>query len=398
MATDLPIQSEMLAIAQQALRSKADPGATGAINLRPGSRLDLFQSCALALASRNTAHVADRVAARSRRSAKGDDLDIIAADIYNTSRKPANKSTGTVYLQRAGSTATVIPAGSRFAVPAAGSQQSVPFAATGDVPSSGTKVAVPVRCALDGVVGNVQLQNITSITDTLPDTGWALYVPAPGDPVLNGAAAADVIAGGDDGEDGDDDAFAARLALSSFDAAKTPGTYAGIKATVLAVPGISDATVISPGDGSIRIFCGDVNYLLSQALQAAVLAAVETIRAFGNPAFVLPYTVDYVTIVGNIYMNRAVRNYDASAISEQAVANVIDYFKRGRESPDSYFVDKISAAMEAAHDETQSVTLSQPGSDVPPGAPSTYAAASSITRYVTNSSYISIAVLDPRTS
>jgi len=97
-------------------------------------------------------------------------------------------------------------------------------------------------------------------------------------------------------------------------------------------------------------------------------------------------------------MRRPVRNYDSTSIAAQAVQNVLDYFATGRESPDSYFTDKISAAMEKADPETQSVTLSAPASSIPPQAASEYAGASTINRYVTSTSLISVAVLDPLTS
>lgn len=398
MASTLPTVSDLLSVGQASLRQSIDPNGTGAIDLNPGSRLDIFLSAALALATRNTAHVANRVAARSKQSARGEDLDVIASDLYNTQRKPSNPATGTVYLQRSGSTATVIPFGSRFAVPASGSQPAVTFFASEDVPSSTTYAAVAVQAVTNGSAGNVALSAITKIVDTLPDTGWSLYVPTVGDPVLAGASAPDVIAGGDDGEVGNDDAFVARLNQSSFDAAQTPGTYLGMKAAMLEVPGVFDATLISPGDGTIRIFAGDVNYNLSSALKASVLAAAETVRAFGNPVIVLPYTVVNVSVVGNIYMRRPVRNYDSAAIASQAVSNVLDYFTSGRESPDSYFTDKIGAAMESAHAETQSVTLSSPSSSVLPQPSGNYSGVSTINRYVTSTSLVKVAVLDPRTS
>lgn len=398
MADTLPTSADLLGVTQRSLRQSLDPSGNGAVDLNPGSRLDIFQSCVLALGARLTAHIANRVAARSKQTAKGDDLDVIGQDIYNTKRKSANASTGTLYLHRAGSAATVIPFGSRFAVPASGSQPSVTFAASADVPSSSTFAAIPVTCATTGIVGNVGLSSVTKIVDSLPDTTWALYVPSPGDPVLAGAPAADVIAGGDDGEVGNDAAFLARLNKSSFDAANAPGTRQGIQDTVLEVPGIIDATVISPGDGTIRIFAGDVNYQLSSGLKDAIQTAVEGARAFGNPAFVLPYTVVFVPVVGRIYMRRQVRNYDSTAISAQAVSNVIDYFTTGRESPDSYFTDKISAAMESANTETQSVVLSAPASSVPPLAASEYSALNTINRYVTDSAHVSVSVLDPQTS
>lgn len=392
MATELPTTSELTAIAQQAIRSKLDPAGTGAVDLNPGSGNDLFISAAVALETRNAAHIADRAAARSPRTARGEDLDILGSDIYNTQRKPANAATGTLYLQRPSGTVTVIPAGSRFSAPAAGSTPSVTFSVDEDVPAANAQltVSVPVTCTLAGKAGNVPLSTVTSVVDPLPDTTWALYVPVSPPP--------DIIAGGDDGEIGDDDAFSARLVKSSFNAAANPGTRDGILAKLLEIPGVFDVTLVSPGDGTIVAFVGDVNYLLSAALLAQVLAVLETIRAFGNPDLVRPYTVVPVSITGAIYMNRPVRNYDESAIRAQAVQNVITYFNTGRESPDSYFLPAISSSIETAHPEVQTVALTAPVASIPPMPASGYSAPATINRYTTSSAYISIVVLDPQTA
>lgn len=398
MATDLPTVAEQLAVVQQSLRTSIDPDGTGAIDLNPGSKLDIFESAALALSARNTAFVANRVANRSVQTATGEDLDVVAKDIYNTERKSASASTGTVYLIRPSGGTTLIPKGSRFSAPANGDQPAVTFQASVDIPvlSGVLKAAIPNECVIAGALGNVDLPSITSIDDALPDTGWAIFVPTFGDPVLNGGEV-DVFAGGDDGEVGFDEVFRARLLKSSFDAATAVGTYPGIKAKALAVPGIRDVTLVAPGDGTMVIYAGDVNYLLSDALRARLVLALESSRAFGVPALVYRYTVINVQITGTIYMNRQAQNYDVTAIRAQAVANELTYFTTVRESPDSYFLSAISAAMENAHDEVQSVVLTSPSADQKPLAPSSYAGLSTINRYVTSAAYIQIAIQDPQT-
>lgn len=399
MANPLPTPDELLAIGQTALRVGLDGSGTGAIDINPGSRHDLFLSVAVALAARNAAHIADRAAARSPRDGRGDDLDETGIDIYNSPRKPANAAVGTIYLARTSTNATYIPQGSRFTAPASGSTPAVVFSGDRDVPvSAGTlSVAVPLTCTETGAVGNVLLSSLTAVTDPLPVTDWVPFVPSPGHPVLAGGSV-DVIGGGDDGEIGNDLAYSARLLKSSFDAATSPGLYEGVLASVLAVQGIFDATVIEPADGTLRIFCGDVNYMLPVALRNAVLAALPRSRCFGVPAFVLPYTVVRVAISGSIYMNRPVNNYDTNAVAQRAVANTVAYFQSGRASPDSYFLSAISAAYETADDDVQSVVLATPGSDVRPASPAAYATLPTINRYVADAASISVVVLDPQTS
>lgn len=400
MSATLPTPAELVTVGQAALAVGLDREGTGAIDIRPGSRHDLFISVAVALATRNATHIADRAAARSPREAKGDDLDVVGLDIYNNPRKNSSPAVTTVYLRRTTTSgATYIPQGSRFTAPSSGTQPDVVFSGDGDIPvdAGAAKVAVPVTCAQNGIVGNIPLANITAITDPLPDgNDWVLYVPTFGDSVLN-SGDVDTVGGGDDGEIGNDLAYATRLLKSAFDAATSPGLYQGIVASVLKVNGIFDATVIEPGNGTIVVFCGDVNYQLPSALRTAVLTALPKSRCFGVPAFVLPYTVVKVTVRGRIYMNRTLDNYDTKSIAQRGVSNVADYFKTGRASPDSYFLSAISSAYETADPDVQSVVLDTPGADVKPLAPSAYASATTINRYIADQTTISAVVLEPQT-
>jgi len=408
MANELPTPTELVQIGQAKIRSLQDPQGTGAVNLHPGSRWDLALSAFAALAARNTAHIADRVAARSLVSAVDDDLDIIAADLFNDGRLPAAAATTTVYLQRSGTAATVIPNGTRFVAPAVPpSTAAVNFTATQDVSvaQNTLKVAVPVACTQAGVIGNLAFtaagQNpITTIQDTLGDTTWALYTPTAGDSVLGALAAPPPIGGGADQETNDQ--LRARLKQAAFDDSKKRGTKRALIVGAAQVPGVLATSIvpIEPGDGTVKLFCGDVNYNLPPALQTAVASALENWRAFGVPVFVLPYAITVVTITGTIYMQRPLVNYNTAAITAQAVANIISYFTN-RQQADEYFLNQIIGSCEQAHPEVQTAILTSPTADVRrlgiSGGISNYSGVTTIPRYIVNSSSIFLSVAGPLT-
>jgi uncharacterized phage protein gp47/JayE len=130
-------------------RAALDPGGTGAVNLAPGSRNDVAVSALNALTTRVTGYVADRVAAGRVHSATGEDLDILAQDFYQETRKPARTATGMIQLTRTGTGATTIPLGTRFAVPASSTAAAIVFQASQDVavPSGQTTAQVPLVAA-----------------------------------------------------------------------------------------------------------------------------------------------------------------------------------------------------------------------------------------------------------
>lgn len=280
------------------------------------------------------------------------------------------------------------------------------FAATQDVAvgSGVLKVAVPVQCQQAGIIGNVAFTNagqnpITSILDPLADPTWTLYTPVLGDSVLAGGPVA-AIGGGADVESNDQ--LRARLKQAAFDDSKKRGTKRALVVGASQVPGVYGAGVVAiePGDGTVKLFVGDVNYNLPPAMQAAVLANLENWRAFGVPVFVLPFTVTTVTIVGTIYMQRPLVNYNTAAIVQQAIANLITYFNN-RQQADEYFLNAIIGAIESAHPETQTVTLSSPASDVRrlgvSGNVSNYSGVTSVPRYIVSSASIFLSVAAPLT-
>lgn len=401
MATEIATPAELAALAQQKLRSLLDPAGTGAVDLSPGSRNDLMVSVCVALATRVFQYAADRLTARSLATATSEDLDALVQDVYQDTRKAASSATGTVYLSRVNTAQTVIPAGSRFAVPATSTQPGISFAAVADVPVAlnagvSSPVAVAVQCAQTGTEGNVAISSISAIQDPLPDTSWSVAaVPAGGFTFTAGGAAQE-----------SDDEFRARVQRSAFDASKQRGVRQAIETGALTVPGVASVTTVEPNDGTVLVYCGDVGYNLSSAMQSAVQVELEDWRALGIPAIVRPYTLVTVTISATIYMQRALSNYDVSTLQSSAVSAVISYFAQ-RRRPDEFFGSAITAALAAVNDEVQQVVLNSVSTSSGPVPDLTgsvkrvtdtsYGSVLSMVRYVVSSTSVNVTVAPPAT-
>lgn len=399
----IPSAAEIAAVCEAALRGSLDPNGTGAVNLQPGSDNAAYVSVCTQLGKRLFAYVADRVAARSKRTGKGSDLDDVARDVYGTERKDEAYATGTVYLQRATAlTATSIYRGARFGVPQQGTQQALQFESTADV-SAGvgvTAVAVPVQCRSPGTVGNVQQSAITAILDQLSDPTWQVYQPAPGDPVLGGGAV-DVVAGGDDAED--DETLQARLDGRSIAVDEQRGVKDAIVNAALEVPGVRYATAVEPGDGTVLLYVGDPSFQVSSALRLAVLLKLEGYRADGNPVFVRPYDAILEQVSLRLYMAQPLVNYDRPALLAAAQKAVVRYFAT-LVRPDEFYRDGISGFVRkdvnasAGEGQVQLVIVDAPAADMPRPADAGYGSVLALKRYYATLSSVSITLLDPKTS
>lgn len=386
-----PTLDEIARAAEQGLREVLDPGATGAVNLRPGSRNSALVSAIAQVSTRLVAHATERAAATRVSTATGDDLDQIASDDYETERLPATRAVGTVYLVRTSAiAATIIPRGSRVAATG-----GVVFEATQDVSAGigALRVAVPVQALQDGTQGNVALATITSIVDALPDRTWALYVPTIGDAHYP----PDVIGGGSARET--DDELRARLLDVSPDDTRAPGSLPAVRHGARTVAGIRDVLVVEPGNGTLAVIAGDASYALPAALRRAVELELRSWRAHGVPAHVRGFDVRLVTVVATVHLARASSQYDTGAIATAARARVHEYFA-AREHPDEVFADAIVSALHRAHEDVQhaTVVLSDVGGAFTerrrPASDAAYASGS-VPRYVVTDASLSITVADP---
>lgn len=385
-----PTLDEIARAAEQGLREVLDPGATGAVNLRPGSRNSALTSAITQVSTKLVAHATERAAAVRVSTATGDDLEQIARDEYETERLPATRAVGTVYLQRATApTATLIPRGSRFG------SSGVAFEATQDV-SAGVgvlRVAVPVQALQEGAQGNIALSSVSAIVDALPDRTWALYVPTLGDPF----DPPDVIGGGSEREK--DDELRARLLDVSPDDTRAPGSLPAIRHGARSVPGVRDVLVIEPGNGTLAVIAGDASYALPSAIRRAIELELRKWRAHGVPALVRGFDVRVVTINATVHLARATAQYDTGAIAAAARARIHEYFA-AREHPDECFADAIVSALHRAHEDVQHATVVL--SDIAgafterrrPASDAAYASGS-VPRYVVTDASLSITVSDP---
>jgi uncharacterized phage protein gp47/JayE len=395
---DFPTQAQLVQRGAAVLRARLDPSGLGRVNLNVGSDLNTALSTLGAMTSPLIAHVAERVAARTKSGATGRDLQIIARDIWQTDYKPANKATGYVYLKRGGSSATTIPKGSKFAVPATDTSGPVYFEASADVSSSSTKVAVAIRALRSGTAGNIAYASLTQIADSLPDTTWSIFTPSGGDLGPAGETTPATIGGGAAVET--DDELKARINSVSFIASRQRGTRDAILFGAKSVPGVYAAVPVEPGDGSVRLFVGDSAYGLSDDLKAAVEDELLGWRAFGVPCYVLPFALSTVQVTATVYMQQALSKYDAAALRQLAVAALLTYFSVTRPQPDEYVLDGIRGAIRDAVgiDDVQDVTLTLPATSIYRTASSVYSGVSALTRYVTDSSHISLTFAAPHTA
>lgn len=385
---DLPTTSDLLDAGQGALRTALDPAGTGAVNLRAGSKNDTLLSVAIALQTRGLSYASARIAAARLSSATDTDLDTVGMDLFGEPRKDVAFAIGTAYLQRSGTAATVIPAGTRVAVPAAAGQSAVVFNTTADV-SVGASVltaTAAIQAAAAGAASNVPLASVTAILDALPDTTWTLYVPISGPPP-------DTIGFGADAET--DDVYRARLQQLAINA--TVATQYAILQAALAVPGVMYATAVEPLDGTVVLYVGDAQYGLPAAGVTLVTQALLTVRALGLPVLVRPYAATVVSIAARAYMTRALTNYDVAGIQAAAYAAITDLFT-GSARAEEYYLSAIEAAVFKGDPEVQDVQLDAPASNSRRPPDTGYGSITALVRYYVTPSSVSITVLPPQTT
>lgn len=395
----IPTIQETAEICEEALVGALDSQGTGIVDTEAGSDNAALVSMFSQGVARVAQYAADRVAARDIDTATDTDVDDILRDRWKgEKRKPEAAAVGTLYLQRTGTAATSIPIGAKFGAKATDTQDAVSYGANATLPVAAgvLKVAVPVTCTVTGDVGNTKLVNVTDVLEPLPDATWTLYVPAPGDPALNGAAAPDVIGGGTAAETDAE----AKARVKQFSPDATPGTKDGLTKGALGVSGIKFVDVIEPFDGTMIVYAGDQNYNLPAALKALLVTALEKWRSGGCPVSIRSYSVVTVVTQLDIYMSKPLSNFDQIGIRTTAVSLVKGYFGNRLRS-DEYFIAGIGGAGYKASDDgdvQDVVVTTTPSGDQRRPADSGYGVVTSLTRYVVDDTSITVFLHDPLTS
>lgn len=383
---ELPTTEELATIGRQTIEAGLDPEGLGKVDTHAGSRNDIMVSVNANMYTRVGAYAADRVNARDPSSATGEDLDILAKDLYRTLRKQSAAAIGTIYLSRITTAATSIPIGSRFSAPATSTRPAITFEASETVPvaASALTADVPIVCSENGETGNIDLSDITAILDALPDEAWTIN-PSPVSP--------DVIGGGAD-EESDAD-LQKRLQARGLETDLQRGTSVAIEAGVAEVPGVSEWTIVEPLDGTVIAYCGDSAFSLPDDLRSAVETNLRAWRCLGIPVIVRAYGVSTVTHAVSIYMQRALSAYDLATLRTDAREAVKRYYD-DREHPDEYIINTIEAAVFAiAPTDIQEVDVT--GDDVLRLPESEYGALATLPRYIVSDSSISISFFGPQT-
>lgn len=385
----IPTRAELIALAEAEIRRKLDPSGTGKVNLRAGSRNSVMVSVSTLLALRLGSAVADRVAARSPANAKGDDLTDIGRDIFFAAKRDARAATGRAYFTRSGTLpSTSLPKGTRVATKQAGTTPPVTFELTETVSvlAGATTANAAIQCQQTGEIGNVDLANITEILDPLPDTAWSLTVPGSPEDL-----------GGGSSEETDEEFSSRLLQMSNIDAQQA-GTLRAINTGAGNVPGVKYWTAVEPTDGTVLLYIGDASYSLPVALQNEIQTELENWRCFGVPVVLRRYNAQTVQVTGTLYMQRGLKSYAQDTIVSAAIDAVKKYFATGRTQPDEYFVNKIEAAIESVHPETQTAVLSLPSADVKRPTDSGYGTVTALNRYIVDDSSINISIAGPLTA
>lgn len=209
-------------------------------------------------------------------TATGADLDRIAMDRYQMSRKAAAPATGTVGMTRptAAYGALVVPADTRFAT-ADGTEFATTVASSFPGSSVGP-IYVDVQAVVAGADGNVSASTINRVISVLGDSSIV---------VTNAAR----TAGGDEEET--DDAFRQRIRKFYVEARR--GTLQAIEFGALSVSGVRQAVASEIIDPSlsparmVQMFIADKDGYASQPLIDAVEIALEEYRACGIKVDVL---------------------------------------------------------------------------------------------------------------
>ncbi len=237
-------------------------------------------------------------------SAEGEFLDQKAED-YGISRKPANKSTGT--LELTGTAGTEVPQGSIFYSDTAQFESVAPVTLT-----SGT-VDVNIICTVEGVGGNVPSGaiNQTDITGVSSVTNP--------NPLTNGA------------EEETDVAFKSRI-LAKIRTPATSGNKHHYRNWALEVSGVGAARVVPlhAGAGTVKVL------ILNSQMDIAGSELVDAVKDYigpdqngeGKAPIGATLTVESgVAKTINVSVDVDIEGYSLSEVQDEIESNLISHFK-----------------------------------------------------------------------
>lgn len=241
------------------------------------------------------------------------DLDNKVAD-YGLTRDVATAATGIFnFTKNAASVSDItIPSGSLISTLPSGSSSIVSFSVDADTVllAGNTSVAVNCTCTATGTSGNIAANTALLISSAIAGIDGVNIQTN----ITNGSAAET------------DDALRAR-GLAAF-TALAHGTVASYKEIVLAISGISSATVVAQnrGPGTVDIFVtGPNNSIPSSAIIAAAQAAIDAAKVATDDVRIQTPTTLMVSATVNISIESG---YELASL-ETAVQTALETYING---------------------------------------------------------------------
>lgn len=281
---DVASRLDLYAIARDYIQTRAQKIDPAQVDIE-GSDANIFAGISAVLGYAVMQQVAYRTGALLLDSADGEDLDRLAFDRYNLTRKGASPALGTIIITRATTVAGAgtVPSGTKVSSNT-GSEYILATSASfgiGDLQST-----ADVRAVQAGKATQVGANAIVRFTQpgTLFDRTLVCINPNP-------------TAGGEDAED--DETFRSRI--RDFWRTARRGILAAIEFGALAVPGVVSAQAVETlGFGGfaarlVNLYIADSSGVASTALAALVKTALDDYRAAGIQVLVstsLPLLVD----------------------------------------------------------------------------------------------------------
>lgn len=321
-----------------------------------GSTLDAVIGGGAVIADEVLRLLLGRFAAQFVDTARGDDLDALAADRFRLTRKAAAAAVGSLTFAQSGSAPdpVTVPAGTVCRATVNG--RSVSFETLSDVvvPALGGEAPARAQCTETGSAGNVDVDTITVVVDTIVG---AVDLTVTNDERFVGGMAAEL-----------DPAFRDRI--RRFFTTQRRGTVAALEAGALNVAGVSFVTIseafVAPEDGGyVAVYVGDPDGRGNAALADAVEEELENWRSAGVEVRVEAAEREEIPLELTITIRRGSDQGTLAGLIRAAILAYTDNIGPGV----TLYLSQVTAAAHAASTAIRGVGIDDPTVDTAPSDP-----------------------------
>lgn len=321
-----------------------------------GSVLDAVIGGGAVIADEVLRIVLGRFAAQFVDTATGADLDALAADRFRLTRKAAAASVGTLTFAQSVSAADAVTVPAETVCRATVNGRSISFTVVSDVvvPALGGEAFGLARCADTGAAGNVDVDTITTVVDTIVG---AVDLTVTNEERFAGGMAEEL-----------DPAFRDRI--RRFFSTQRRGTLAALEAGALNVAGVAFVTVseayVAPEDGGyVAVYVGDPDGRGNTALADAVEEELENWRAAGVEVRVEAAEREEIPLELTITVRRGTDQSTVATLIRAAILAYTDNIGPGA----TLYLSQITAAAHAASTSILGVGIDDPTVDTVPSNP-----------------------------